>query len=283
MNSEFAVFILTHGRPDKVKTIATLEKGGYTGKIYLIVDNLDETQDRYKELFGDQVVVFDKFEAAEYTDAGDTQNAMRGVVYARNASFKIARDLGIDYFLELDDDYSDFNFRYDDQLQYKYRPITNLDDVFEAYVKFLKNTPTKTITMAQGGDFIGGSQSTLARNLGLKRKAMNTFFCATDRPFRFYGRINEDVNAYVLNGSRGELYFMNPQVCVQQTETQQSSGGLTELYLDAGTYFKSFLTVIYHPSSVKVGILNSSHKRIHHRIDWTRTVPLILNEKYKKL
>ena len=34
----FAVFILTHGRPDNVKTIPTLKKCGYTGNIYFIVD-----------------------------------------------------------------------------------------------------------------------------------------------------------------------------------------------------------------------------------------------------
>ena len=44
-NKEFAVFILTHGRPDNVKTLATLKKCGYTGKIYFIVDNEDKTID----------------------------------------------------------------------------------------------------------------------------------------------------------------------------------------------------------------------------------------------
>ena len=35
------------------------------------------------------------------------------------------------------------------------------------------------------------------------RKAMNSFICSVDRPFQFVGRINEDVNTYVLLGSRG--------------------------------------------------------------------------------
>jgi len=29
-NKDFAVFILTHGRPDNVKTLSTLKKCGYT-------------------------------------------------------------------------------------------------------------------------------------------------------------------------------------------------------------------------------------------------------------
>ena len=35
MDNNFAVFILTHGRPDNVKTLQTLKKCGYTGAIYL--------------------------------------------------------------------------------------------------------------------------------------------------------------------------------------------------------------------------------------------------------
>ena len=35
-NKDFAVFILTHGRPDNVITFNTLKKANYTGKIYLL-------------------------------------------------------------------------------------------------------------------------------------------------------------------------------------------------------------------------------------------------------
>jgi hypothetical protein len=37
-----------------------------------------------------------------------------------------------------------------------------------------------------------------------------------------------------------------------------------------------------HPSGVKVAILNSSNPRIHHSIKWINTVPVIIEEKYKK-
>ena len=60
-NKDFAVFILTHGRPNSVKTFATLNKCGYTGKIYFIVDNEDKTISEYQKNFGvEYVKVFDK-------------------------------------------------------------------------------------------------------------------------------------------------------------------------------------------------------------------------------
>jgi len=81
--------------------------------------------------------------------------------------------------------------------------------------------------------------------LGIKRKAMNTFFCSVERPFMFLGRINEDVNTYVLLGIRGKLFFMIGNIYIKQKTTQQNPGGLTDIYLDLSTYVKLFYTVMY--------------------------------------
>ena len=60
-NKDFAVFILTHGRPNNVKTLNTLNYSGYTGKIYFIVDNEDKTINEYQKNFGKEYVkIFDK-------------------------------------------------------------------------------------------------------------------------------------------------------------------------------------------------------------------------------
>ena len=56
---------------------------------------------------------------------------------------------------------------------------------------------------------------------------------------------------------------------------------MTEQYLDAGTYVKSFYTVIGSPSCAKIAIMNSNHPRIHHKILWNNCCPKILNEKWK--
>ena len=38
----FAVFILTHGRAENVETYKALRDCGYTGKIYVIIDDEDD-------------------------------------------------------------------------------------------------------------------------------------------------------------------------------------------------------------------------------------------------
>ena len=43
MPKNFAIFIMVHGRPDKMWTYKSLRKQGYTGKVFLVADDLDET------------------------------------------------------------------------------------------------------------------------------------------------------------------------------------------------------------------------------------------------
>ena len=115
------------------------------------------------------------------------------------------------------------------------------------------------------------------------RKAMNTFFCKVDRRFEFVGRINEDVNTYTSLGRVGKVLLTISDMNIQQTQTQKTGGGMTGVYLDNGTYLKSFYSILYCPSGVKISCMGESHKRIHHRVKWNNCTVKILNERYKKI
>lgn len=276
----FAVFILSHGRANNVKTLKTLDDGGYTGETIIICDNEDDQIEDYKKL-GKRVIVFDKEEEMKHTDTEDNFKDHRLVVYARNICHKIAKENGIDYFLVLDDDYTEFAFKYIDGKKLKSKKVDNLDKLFDATIDFLEVSGALTVTFAQGGDFIGGAENgNLEKGLG--RKAMNSFFCKTDRPFKFTGSTNEDVNAYITLGQKGKLLFTIYRVVIEQGKTQANAGGLTDIYLDNGTYVKSFYSVICQPSCARVAIMNSNHPRIHHKILWNNCCPKIISEEYKK-
>lgn len=282
MRNDFAVFILSNGRPDNMKTIKALKKGNYTGKTYIIIDNEDETADKYYKKFGeDNVIMFNKSDYDTQFDIADNLQDRRGVVYARNACFDIAKKLGIKYFLELDDDYTCFMYRKVVNDKLIGIPCSKLDDLFEKTIEFLEKSNATTVAFAQGGDYIGGKDGGVFKK-GLLRKAMNTFFCSVDRPFKFVGRINEDTTTYVDLGARGKLLFTITDVCITQTQTQKTSKGMTELYLDNGTYVKSFYSVLFNPSCVKVAMMGAKHQRMHHKIYWNNCTPKILNEKWKK-
>lgn len=269
---------VTHGRPEKVYTYNLLRKSGYTGKVYIVVDDEDATRGSYVDLFGDQVLTFSKNEIASRFDEADNFGDRRSIFYARNACFELAKKVGCRYFIELDDDYTEFQFRVGKNLDRDYRLITNIDLILEAMLEYYESIPAATIAMAQGGDFLGQSGNAA----WLKRKAMNSLICSTDRPFAFVGRINEDVNTYTSLGRRGELFLTVGAVQLLQKQTQANSGGMTELYLSTGTYVKSFYSVMYAPSCVKISLMGSSHQRIHHRVSWNNTAVKILDEKYKK-
>jgi len=278
--SRFAVFVLTHGRPDRVLTLGALRRAGYTGRTYLVIDNEDARGDEYRETFGaDSVIEFDKAAIAETFDTADTFEDRRAIAYARNACYGIAEELGLDYFLELDDDYHDFLYRYRRGLVIGSTMIRSMDRLIEGMLAFLDETGAMSVAFSQGGDHIGGVEGSIGR--GLLRKAMNSFFLRTDRPVRFLGRLNEDVNTYTLGGSRGELYLTLTGLQLNQTQTQQQGGGMTEVYRASGTYVKSFYSVMMCPSFVRIRTMGRFDRRYHHSIEWDHAVPKILHERYR--
>lgn len=283
MRDDFAVFIMVHGRPDQMWTLGTMRKHGYTGKIYFVGDDLDATREGYEEVYGDSFIVFDKEEAAELWDSGDNSGDLRSTLYSANTIPKLAKERGLSYYMIVCDDYTYFNHNFDDSGRYytSPMPVSNLDAVIEEMIRFYDDTNILTIAMSQGGDFIGGAESSKAYP-HLIRKAMNTFLCHVDNPIRFMGRLNEDVTTYVNLGRRGEIFFTLTDVAMKQKRTQSVSGGLTEVYVDAGTYVKSFFSVMYNPSCVKISMMGDKNPRIHHQVSWKHAVPKIVREDLRK-
>jgi hypothetical protein len=288
MRKDFCAFILTHGRPPKVHTVRTLRKHGYTGRIFIVIDDEDATADEYRRIYGDDVLVFSKDEVGRYTDQYDNSSDRRTALWARNACWDLATKLGYRYFIQLDDDYTHFSYRRSGKghrlssaTAAEYHSWTmkgSLDAVFEAMVRLVETTTVKTIALSQGGDHQGGDP----RNQRFKRKAMNSFVCDTEKPFLFRGRLNDDVNTYVALGRVGDLFFTDMEVYLGQLATQSNSGGMTEAYLDSGTYVKSFYTVMAAPSCTTIAMMGNVYRRFHHKINWNKAVPLIISQEFKK-
>lgn len=283
MRDDFCAFILTHGRPDRVHTYKTLLRAGYTGKVYIVIDDEDKTADEYRRIFGDKVLQFCKADIAKTFDEGDNFDDRRAIVYARNVCWDLAEQVGCRYFIQLDDDYSHFNIRWrSDGTHCSGMVRRSMDTVLSSMLDFYVSVPALSIAMSQGGDFIGGGTLDKRR---LTRKCMNSFICSTDRRFGFVGRVNEDVNTYTWIGRQGGVFLTVMQAFVNQVVTQTQDGGMTDIYLDGGTYRKTFYSVMYSPSCVKVGQMGdnrSPHYRIHHKINWHNCAPKILREEHKK-
>ena len=283
MRNDFAILILTHGRPDNIKTLSSLKRAGYTGKYYIVIDNEDEKANEYYNLYGDKVIMFDKQAISDNPnyDKFDNNNNKKVIYFARNAAMEIAKDLGLKYYMQFDDDYKELWYRYEKNGALKSLQIRNIDDIINLLIDFLNNTKALTVCFSQGGDHLGGVDGGIWKTK-LKRKAMNSFLVDVDRSFKFYGRINEDVNTYTMLGNRGELFFTIADIQLNQAQTQTNAGGMTDIYLDSGTYVKSFYSVICSPQAVKISLMGNNQMRIHHKVYWNYCVPKIINEKYKK-
>lgn len=205
MRDDFCAFILTHGRPDKVLTYRTLRRAGYTGKIFIVVDDEDKTRHQYMAEFGEQVLVFSKADIASRFDEADNFCDRRSIFYARNACFDLAKLVGCKYFIQLDDDYHEFQFRVDRNYDQAYFPIRKLDAILSEMLAYYESIPALSIAMSQGGDFLGDNGGHAS---WVKRKAMNSFICSVDRPFSFMGRITPgDSNIINDNARRLHHYF----------------------------------------------------------------------------
>lgn len=280
MLDNFAVFILSHGRADNLVTVKTLERCGYTGRYYILIDNEDEQAEDYKRNFGaDKIIIFDKSEAVKRYNGMSNFYKKNVILWARNEAQRVARELGIRFILELDDDYTSFQWRYENASgdKLKIKECANFDRICEIMLRFLVcDRRIKTVALAQGGDFIGGLQNKMLNSL--KRKAMNSFFIDVQNPVDFLGEINEDVNTYVNHGNIGDLFFTVPNPMLTQKQTQKTKNGMTETYKQDGTYVKSFYTVMLNPSSVKIRLMGDKEKRLHHSIQDRYTYPKIMRE-----
>lgn len=165
IQDNFAVFILTHGRAGKVETVKVLKKRGYTGKIYFVLDDEDNTADEYRRLYGEEnIIIFNKQSVIDNTDTMDNFGEHRAIIYARNIVFELARAKGLKYLLMLDDDYSNIMFRWNENGKLRAKNISDMDLAFSAMIGFLEMSGADTVACAQGGTLLAAlTEETLKR------------------------------------------------------------------------------------------------------------------------
>jgi len=283
MRDDFVVLILSHGRANDLVTVKALENAKYDGKWYIVIDDEDSQEELYYQNFGrDRVIKFCKEEAMRKTEDAMDNFRVRGVpVYARNMLHGIAKDLGYKYFMEIEDDMLNFRYRWVRDNALRTCAIPDINPFIDEFIKFLDLSGALTVAFAEGGDLLGGYQRVFWRNK-LNRKAMMCYFCRTDNPFQFTGTFNDDVNMYLSLGKVGHLIFTVAPATVSPKPTQQSSGGITDVYKKYGTYVKSFYSVMLCPDCVKVREMPSTWWRVHHAVCWENAVPKIISGRYKK-
>ena len=279
--NEYAVFILSHGRADDVKTVKMLQGGNYTGKWFIVIDDEDDQADKYFENFGDHVIQFCKKEIADQTDTCDLDDDRRVGVFARNFIIDEAKRRGYKYHLQLDDDFTILDYRFIEGNRLVAKKCTQFDALFDAMLEYLKTTNITWLSFGLNSWYQGGINNPHFHE-GMIRKTMGSFFMNTYKAPKFFCRMNDDITTNFMNTYRGALMFTFLPIQVLTPPTQHSAGGMTDIYQENGTYRKSFYSILHAPAFVLISQQGIKDRRLHHEIKWNACAPKILNQRYKK-
>lgn len=277
----YPIYILSYNRANSNHTYKLLKKLDYPiNDIFVVVADDDPQIETYKKIHGDFLLTFSRDALINRYDAM-TNNPKRNVVYyIRNHIYELAKKNNHKRFLMLDDDYYLIytnKFLSQDLRSVYIRNRKMFIDILDTYFELLDaDERIKLIAFAQSGEMMGDQRSHMPNMF--RRKAMNFFFCDSDKPVEFVGELNEDVNAYVLHGSVGDIFLTPFYVILKQKPTQYQAGGLTEAYLDVGTYRKSYYSVMLKPSAVRLSKIGYTNIRVHHNVAYNYLVPKIISE-----
>lgn len=211
MNNNFAVFILSHERASNVKTLKTLKSSGYTGKIFIVIDNKDTMEEDYKRIYGkENVIVFSLEEWKNRTDTITNEKEYESPVYARNFISCFANDNGYKYYMMLDDDVKSFNIRYVKNGKLKSCKLRNADGYFLEIIKFMKtNKHICYVGTGNAGSYIGGAEGRFSKGIYIGDFSQSVL-CR--KKVEFKGIFNEDENMGMTEGQIGNLCMVDLNV-----------------------------------------------------------------------
>lgn len=272
--TDFAVFILSYGRPECI-TYSTLRNNGYTGKIYILTDTTDKKLGEYKENYGlESVLVFDKLKYVDRVDRHTNAPILHTVLYARQAVFDIAKQLNIVTFLCLDDDITAFKARYVQDDKLKNVKLAVLDNIFDAVNQYFSSVPISILGFACSRTYFGGKNGTYAEKV--RFDFCVAYFCKTDDIVQFDSVCYEDACASILNQRNGKICFEILDICQDSTPTgENTTGGMSQFYSDS-KYQAGMYTVLSFPDCLRL------RENFTLRYDRNGMVPKIISSSFRK-
>ena len=242
----FAVYITTHERAEEQLTLDTLRRQGYTGKIFLVVDNEDPQLSQYKDRFKDMVVTFDKRKAMEKSDTMFNKRDRPSPLFARNWVLKEARKGQYCQGLIIDDDIKSMDYRYEDHGKLRGQKVTVLDKVFESLMDFMNESGVNSVGFAVADHFFGGLNSDIVMNR-ITPRLYNDYFFNEKSDFEFVGFHTEDLVSCEINENTGTPLWTICDICLSSPPVGTSEGGMAATYDSKWQWANAFLPLMARP------------------------------------
>ena len=281
MRDDFAIFICTHGRPNKQLTYNTLKQCGYTGKIYLVLDDTDNTIQQYIENYGtEQLIVFDKNHYINSCDTGSNKPVYKCILYAKDAVEDIARDMHLKSFILADDDILKLRFRTIRDSKLYSTDLNDLNAVLDSYIEYLLNANIATLGFGNSYIYIGGVGGLNPDSLSNRRFTYNFILRNTRYDVNWYSEMNEDSITPILSAQKGQVWLQLPFVQFDMKECQAGAdGGMSDVYANMDKFKQYAHFLLYTPSNVR---LIERFGKSTHTFDRVKTFPKIISNVWRK-
>ena len=244
MREDFAIFILTHGRPDKQYTYHALDKARYTGRRILLLDDEDETYSEYKERYPDEIILFNKQSYIDTSDTGTNVEQRKCILYAKNAADDIAKDLGLSAYVVADDDIIRFRHRWKEGEVTHTQEVRNLDEVSEAYIEFMEEGNIAAVSFGDARLYMGGK-------LLLGRIPYNFVYRLTSIPYEWRSSMYEDTVTPVIESRNGAYTLGLPNIQFDMKQCDSSAiGGMTDVYSTMSVLDRASVALMYNPAGI---------------------------------
>lgn len=290
MKNKFCVFILSHQNVNECKTLEMLKKYNYTGDWKIVIDDLDDQKEKYKERYKDHLVIFDKL---AYLNSFDTAfspkwDAMASPTYARMFLQDYVDKNKIENYCIMDDDIRRLNLVQPQKGKLKKKEFENIDEILDNIVNYIDSTKIYCLGFSSPMTYIGGKYD--VDKILNKRRVSNIFILNSNRNLIWKTIFYEDCNTCLTNGNLGKLILSLPFVEIiadAQGSTNQNNnkkiaeGGMGELYELSNQYQRSFYSIMVQPSSV---VLKCFHNKtnLYPNIRSNNQFPKIISDKFKK-
>jgi hypothetical protein len=281
MSKDFAIFICTHGRPNKQLTLNMLLEGGYTGKWYLVLDDTDKTIQQYIDEYGaDKVIIFNKNYYINHTETISNKPLYACIVYAKNAVEDIARSMNLDAFIIADDDLQRFRLRYPqgDVLK-SYSIRHSMDKLIQDNIDFVLNSDIVATSFCTTSMYCCGVSAFTPDSYQRYRVPYVFVFRNPKHKVEWIADFPEDsVTAYRENRV-GHTMLTIPDIQIDSVApAKRLEGGMTDTYRQDGVRI-CMRAVIAEPAFIKIGYYKGQFLPMYPR---KKSFPKIISGRYKK-
>lgn len=230
MANEVPVFIISHELAETMTTYEVLNACGYTGQIFIVIDDKDKQIDLYRELYKEKIIVFSKDEVSRKCDTMDNFKVYTSALYARVFCWHKAKELGYQQIVVCDDDITNFCIRYVKDEKLKYSKIKDLNTIIRILGDFLAKTGIAAIGPVWENSLHGGKNGSFREGLIPNTAQFEMVNIGCNNVQKWRGTRCEDEMFLIDNWNAGNPVYVVTTLAFGCPKRMEGDGGLQSDY-----------------------------------------------------